>query len=321
MKKYEWMPTECAPKNYPVEIYKGEFYLDDAKTKSIYIPSGKVVNNSWGEGLSTHVSGDLEKQVPKHLRIAWFSYTENKFYLLDTPLPHKKIDSIFSKGSYNWTEKKQDYSFDLSVGMAPGGKLTLFMLAPGYNVNVASFLAEETNKIPWIQFLKMQGGNTDIKREELLKVVLDFELTPEFREQIKDIGIPYGLWDAYETKYTTQLQFKSPGRKLKYLITHHLNGELNTYRNKYLNTLKDKQSWAGVHKIGLGWQSPEGEDYGSVFTFKKEQVLDVYNETNTDNVSFVIDVQGESRDSVKIYIKSGEYQKLLIPIDTKFWKE
>ena len=58
-----------------------------------------------------------------------------------------------------------------------------------------------------------------------------------------------------------------------------------------------------------------------MFTFKKEQVLDAYNETNTDNVSFVIDVNSENRDSVKIYIKSGEYQKLLIPIDTKFWKE
>ncbi|WP_142526966.1 hypothetical protein [Pedobacter westerhofensis] len=38
-KKYDWIPTECAPKDYPAQIYSGHFYYGDKG--SVYVPDGR----------------------------------------------------------------------------------------------------------------------------------------------------------------------------------------------------------------------------------------------------------------------------------------
>ncbi|MCP3873094.1 MAG: DUF2931 family protein, partial [Desulfobacteraceae bacterium] len=89
MKKFEWLPTECAPKNYPMKIVRGDFIFKNKN--SIYIPDGRFIMDGWGEVGSIDIVGEDFKPLPVRLRILWFSYTEDKFYAGDFDLPYEKI--------------------------------------------------------------------------------------------------------------------------------------------------------------------------------------------------------------------------------------
>lgn len=78
MRKYDWIPTECAPKNYPIQIYKGDFYYGDKGR--IYIPDGRAVDIGWGEMGSVNIAGDKLKEAPHTLELTWISFTEKKNY-------------------------------------------------------------------------------------------------------------------------------------------------------------------------------------------------------------------------------------------------
>jgi hypothetical protein len=59
VKKYDWIPTECAPEEYPVQIYKGNL-LYGIKGAGVDIPDGVTVKNGWGEEGSLPIAGDLQ---------------------------------------------------------------------------------------------------------------------------------------------------------------------------------------------------------------------------------------------------------------------
>src|SRR5438046_1377285 len=96
MDKYKWLPTECAPKRYPMTILRGDLIFKNGG--SIYIPEGKILYNGWGETGSTHLAGDAFKPVPYKLSITWFSYTEDKFYQGIVDLPYDTISKLFEDG-------------------------------------------------------------------------------------------------------------------------------------------------------------------------------------------------------------------------------
>lgn len=104
MEKYYWLPTECAPKNYPARIYSGYLVYEGG---SVYVPSSAFINNGWGEIGSTHAVGDDFKPVPYRLDLTWFSYTESKFYTGSFELPKEKISQLFQEGYWNMDMKKQ----------------------------------------------------------------------------------------------------------------------------------------------------------------------------------------------------------------------
>ncbi len=96
MSKYEWMPTESAEKEFPMQIVQGEFYFKNGD--SIYIPDGRVIENGLGELGSIHIVGDDFKPLPNKLVIKWFSYIENKFYAGEFDLAYDKIKQLFDEG-------------------------------------------------------------------------------------------------------------------------------------------------------------------------------------------------------------------------------
>jgi hypothetical protein len=96
MDKYEWLPTESSFANFPMRIVTGDFIFNDGT--SIYIPSSRIINNGWGVIGSTHIVGDKLKLLPAKIKIAWFSFVEDKFYSGVFTLPHDKIEILFKKG-------------------------------------------------------------------------------------------------------------------------------------------------------------------------------------------------------------------------------
>ena len=83
----EWAPGVCAPKLYPVEVYRGDFYTDN---DWLSIPNGGIVEAGWGDNGMNMGEGSL---IPDGFSITYFSYLENKFYTGKFALP-KELTGI-----------------------------------------------------------------------------------------------------------------------------------------------------------------------------------------------------------------------------------
>lgn len=59
--EYDWLPTESAPKKYPVYLIRGDLFLADSS--SLYIPDRIDVANGWGEWGSTHIKVVIRETI------------------------------------------------------------------------------------------------------------------------------------------------------------------------------------------------------------------------------------------------------------------
>ena len=126
--RHEWLPTESAPRRYPVQLVSGDLLFDD---DGVYIPDGRLVMNGWGEIGSTHIVGDDLKPLPTSLDLTWFSYAENVFYAGDFTLDGDRLAQMFARGLQAPTrDERADYS-RLIVGMAPGGLICVWLAGAG----------------------------------------------------------------------------------------------------------------------------------------------------------------------------------------------
>jgi len=78
MAKFEWLPGDSAPTQYPMRVLKGILFLAD--DNFVLVPDSASINRGWGIYKSTLVIGDPIKAIPKTLTITFFSYTEDCFY-------------------------------------------------------------------------------------------------------------------------------------------------------------------------------------------------------------------------------------------------
>jgi hypothetical protein len=200
MEKFKWIPTECAPRKYPVKIIEGDFIFKNGR--SIYIPDGKLMSNGWGETGSAHVVGEDFKPIPVKMEICWFSYTEDKFYAGSFDLPYRKILNLFREGfTESHTKEKTTYN-GIIAGMAPGGEISLWVVGAGTTVEVASFQAREAD-IDWKRVL----DNPDTSRQDYIRSVLleDEDFSEEELASLKKTGVPQGL---FKNKYRERYDWK-----------------------------------------------------------------------------------------------------------------
>ena len=193
--RFEWLPTECAPKKYPMKIVQGDLIFENGR--AAYIPSGKILDNGWGKQGSIHIVGDSFKPVPVKMEIVWFSYTENKFYGGSFDLPHKKMFELFHEGFFMpSTGQKTTYS-TIMVGVAPRGEISVW-LGMGIVVEVASFQAEEID-FDWKRVL----NNPDVSREEYIQEILKNRLNEKELAILEKEGPPKGQWKNIYRKNMT----------------------------------------------------------------------------------------------------------------------
>jgi len=231
--KFEWLPTESAPKLYPMNIYRGNLYFEDGG--SVYIPCSGFAHNGWGNDGSTHTQGEDLKPVPVKLAVTWASFAENKFYTGSWDLPKEKMLKLFKEGVINYdTEKRQSYT-QILVGCAPGGVVVVWMYGAGNQVEIGRYQAHETH----IALSDYVPGNPTITQEEFFNIK-DY---PEIEEAIqKKGGIEYGLWDSYRKKYTWRTRIEIPNHGFEDMSLEMFNGEREDIFDEPLkrNELKER---------------------------------------------------------------------------------
>ncbi|QCE43144.1 DUF2931 family protein [Psychroserpens sp. NJDZ02] len=280
--KFDWLPTECAPKAYPIRIHNGTFSLNGELIANI--PSGgRTVKNGWGELGSTYIVGEDFKVVPDYLDITWMSYAENTFYKGSFKLPYNKMLALFNIGFLDRNNKHATYT-RIVCGMAPGGIVSIWLLGGGKITEIDHFKA---NKIE----LSMEEfvPNAVISREEYVKNRLN-SLNDEAKIHLQTEGVTYGLWTEYRKRYNWKPVFKlkTKGDYFEIFIEY-VNGErIYTVANN--PELKDYNPLALPKYAKLYWEDASKNIYGSKLYFNEDEVKKAFETINNTSENKTLDL-------------------------------
>lgn len=207
MPKADWLASESAPKDYPMEVIRGTF-LYPGEEHGLYIPNGKVVYGGWGKPISTHVVGPDQKPLPDRLEITYYSFIEDQFYRGEFELPYDTIVRLFQEGYDNHKTPSSRMSYRrIIVGMAPGGQVAVWLAGAGKTTEVF-FGQGEPIDYDWNRYWTDSFLNDNPQpREEYHEESLQEMLTPEEREHLETEGIPYDKWPRLRTLYPWQPKF------------------------------------------------------------------------------------------------------------------
>ncbi len=305
--KFEWLPSESAPKLYPMEIYNGHLFFEDGN--SVYIPCSALAHSGWGNDGSTHVTGDDFKPVPIRLEVTWASFVENKFYTGSWALPKEKMTKLFKEGVVAYRTKKKKTYNQIIVGLAPGGVAVVWMYGEGNQVEIGRFQAKETQ----VAMKDFVPNNPTISQKEYM------DLSTELPEAIKNIeqkgGIEFGLWDTYRKKYNWKTNIDIPNYTFEKIAIEMFNGERETLFDEALlkNEFKER---AIPDYMSFIITNPKGIHY--VFEFKNIDEKEIFNLFQQADASKPIEIvlrMNEDLSNRKLIFKQGDKEIPIKKID------
>ena len=223
--KYPYAVTTTAPEDYPMEVHIG-YFLDEKEELICGVPKTGSVESGWQyQGAEGGQGGD---KIPAYLSLTYISYAEKKFYNVEAKLPAEKILEEFRKG-YKLKKYMSDETEDLTygkltVGMAPGGVVVLWLSGKSHRVEICRLQAKEVF-VDKDDFRRRVFENET--QQEFFDVAYDLALSDSIKQDIKERGIPFGLWDEYREKYNYRFTFRpyDDRDKFTYINTLYYNGE------------------------------------------------------------------------------------------------
>ena len=299
MKRYDWLPTESAPEDYPVFLIRGDLRLADGG--SIYIPDQRDVDNGWGEIGSTHIVGDERKAVPVQLSLQWYSYTEDRFYAGQFDLPTDRIASLFAAGVVD-ARRGEHITFDrIIVGMAPGGGVSVWMGALAFVVEVAAFQAQPID-LPWTAVL----DNEEISREEYRQYVLKQSLGEDGLARLRHEGVPADWWQRMRRPYRWEPIVTGAGEPTQLWIRTY-NGEQEPFLIE--GAAPPRSARAVPRHVRLEWTGASGKPYSAEVDMDEHEVFDAFARLGNDGdgepmtLEFVL---GASPASLQVKLKNSQ---------------
>jgi hypothetical protein len=306
----QYEPSVCAPKFYPVEVYRGDFYTED---DWVSIPNGGIVEGNWGDNSKNMGEGSI---IPTGFTITYFSYLENKFYKGDFKLPYELIKKMFTEGMISYPSMKKVSFHTMIVGMAPGGMLVVWMKGDTKQVEIDKYQATETT-IDWELF----KPNTGFSRDEFLRRTIDHRT--EAVDNFDKNGLMLGLWDSYRIKYNWRPKFEFPeGCKVEGIDLKMYNGETYFLWGDELE--KNAFELRAITKRSeLLWADETGQKYGADIYFDEAEVFEayklIYKENKDQNAELIIKYN-DTRTSLEIYLRSKSEEIELEKCKVKMFK-
>ena len=263
-KKYHWVAYVKPVAGYPIRTYRGVVYGKDGASKfgtsSNFIfendcpfPLFSISNGT--PGLFKNAEEGEAKGIPTHLDVSWLSYVEKCQYLLeDQPLDSVKIAELLKDKVYTLSLNENDTApkieeYNISVGLAPGGVVFVWLHNYGRVVEVGRYQAKKTEDIHFVtkeeasQYYKRTGDvvldeHTIENRDYAIKLGMPKKKilmkhnecgTPVTESSVKEddiLKIPYGIWDTYRKEYNWHINFDFPNNeKIIFVEYDFYNGE------------------------------------------------------------------------------------------------
>ena len=259
-KEYHWVAYVKPVAGYPIRTYRGVVYGKDGASKfgtsSNFIfendcpfPLFSISNGT--PGLFKNAEEGEAKGIPTHLDVSWLSYVEKCEYLLeDQPLDSVKIAELLKDKVYTLSLNENDTApkieeYNISVGLAPGGVVFVWLHNYGRVIEVGRYQAKKTKDIDFVtkkeadEYYKRTGNvvldeHTIENRDYAIKLGLPKE---KIRMQYQQCGtpvtepfvmddifkIPYGLWDSYRKRYLWKMTLITKD-KTKYIHSYYYQG-------------------------------------------------------------------------------------------------
>ncbi|MDH7464190.1 DUF2931 family protein [Chitinophagaceae bacterium 26-R-25] len=258
--KFDWSATLSAPQEYPVTVIEGDIGNNDYKQ---YLDGFGFIPVGWGNEGGTVSSGPNKKDVPDSLHLLWRSHAEHKFYRGSFALPKEKITALFKEGfmdTYFDTVRKETYN-KFIVGMAPEGRVTVWLAGAGMQREVARFNAQEVavkaeDVAPIERYLFEKGSDESVMADSLI-------ITSRVKNKIAQYGLPDPkIYDDYAQRYQWQpvLELSGEGSTVFSGSIYTCNGE------KWFRLYEEfpyQESRAIPYLFFLGWRDKAGKGHAS----------------------------------------------------------
>lgn len=273
--KYSWLGTVSAPQEYPMEIYSGAIIAEDFAYNFDAIWGTQ--NTGWGNEGGTMNVDNKNREIPNRLEFTWFSLVEKKFYTGKWVLDKEKIEKLFREGFTDVnTKKKQTYT-TFKIGLAPKGKIVLWINAPGVQKEVGNFQAHDT-----IITKEKAYDNAQYMLEEGYadnRLKSDFLMTQDVKNRISTSGYPDpSIYETYRKKYLWKPVIELPeGYQVKKIFYMACNGEYDDY-----NEIVSER--AIPYYLSISLIKPDGKELSMNIFFTKSESYYTENILKGNNV-------------------------------------
>jgi hypothetical protein len=221
---FSWGTSVTSIKDYPIVVHKGYLATQDKFITALH--SAGTEDDGWdvdGQGIG---GGNT---VPTMLSLTWVSYAEKKFWNIEATIDQitqNKLLALFREGFYNWdsvTKLPEHETYNhITIAVAPGGVVVLFITGAAHRVEVARYQAKETFVDVNAFYDNPDGDN----QQEFYDWWYKNSVPKHLQEKIAKSGIPYGIWDTYREKYNWRFQsFFYKEDTLTDLHVTYINGE------------------------------------------------------------------------------------------------
>ncbi|WP_158991103.1 DUF2931 family protein [Mucilaginibacter sp. L196] len=309
IEKFQWLPTECAPELYPMNIAKGFLLFEDGN--EISIPSADPIKNGWGKHGSTAIIGDEFKPVPVKLEITWLSYTENKFFSGRFDLPKDSIIKWFKEGYTDPVTLKPATYDCIAVGMAPGGVVVVWIQGINHQLEIGRYQAKESN-MTMGEYIAAKGFSSDMTHDRTALCKSTLEDEPAAVENLKVKGLQLGLWDSYRQRFNIRpvmIFDQSHHAKTSSIYMQFYNGEQDDLVLDKL--LKNEFSpRARIKKVAFQWMDDwagKKQKYILELNMDEKEIFNAYKEVYGDNPKQEAELTVQinpGNDHYRIFLKS-----------------
>ena len=197
---FVWHRAACAPSERPVRMLEGAFFGADGQGQAL--SRSELLHNGWGEiGLVTLGAGGPEA-LPDRLAITWFSLADDRFYRGEFELPALRLQQLFETGFRSPATSEHSTWDTLLVGLAPGGRVVIWVSGGGLTVEACHFVAPEV-AIDWAAL----PVSAVAPREEWVRAGLERALGDEGLRKLRKLSAegPAGArWDRYRQRWPWQ---------------------------------------------------------------------------------------------------------------------
>ncbi len=304
-KKYEWLGTPSAPREYPVEIYSGGLVAKNF-TYGFGPIWGTIGRADWGNGGGVMTVGGGPRHLPHELHMTWYSIQEKKFYTGRWALDSEAIAQVWQMGSVDVSTGLEKSFSTFMVGLAPEGKVVLWAYSSIRQIQLASFQARDT-------VITAEDAREDFayffRPSYHEKIFSEAKLySPDLLSKLHTSGWPSPqVFMDYELQYNWKFAISGlPEHTVKYLFYRNFNGDRERFANNSIyNTAKAKTIPKHVY---AAWKDNVGNDWVADLEFDFDQVKDIYAKMGRQGAfDLVLDIDTDSA-RVRAYARSGMEQ-------------
>jgi hypothetical protein len=313
--EFDWLASDSAPQNYPMEIIRGSFNYPDGG--SLYIPNGKILDKGWGKSISTHVVGPDLKPLPSSIDITFFSYAEDQFYQGSFDLPYKQILEMFNHPFLSRDKDKEINYHRITAGVAPGGVVTVWVEGKQRRIEVFSGIAEKVD-LDWSNLTTFD----EMTREELVELTVEDtrkDLSPEEQTKMASDPVPVERWKSYRKRFNWQPLFTGQDSPELIDIIHYLNGELDFIEYPLKESFTSELHAVPSDMI-FTWEWPVGRPRVFKFYFDEHEIWTAFEELDKDGLPLFLEyrmVDENGKRGLQILVRN---EKRLIPLNATTMK-